>query len=230
MDDNAVMTLPPRDWAIDRRWRLRGELLIAASLVFLVCMQWAADQWLPAPISVSQYGIGRWGWIFSLWAMCCALGPLCLERAVLRPTPLSRVLLTAATVGAFVMAVVRTQAGGAQVTWNAQVHMAGSIVIQAGVPLGLLALLWLLGLRWRIVGMVFVTVISAALVLLLISATGSDTTGLGAERSWALWQSVAVLGCELMGVVAIAGVRRAGSSGTTRGSRSSAGAHPVPVR
>jgi hypothetical protein len=186
-----------------------GESLTAASIVLFVAMQAAAGVWFPPPISVSQYGIGPWGWIFSLWVTCISLAPVCLERALARRrtgrASLGRILLAVGLAGAFVMAVVRTQAGGAQTSLNAKVHMVGSIMTLACMPLGILALLWMLGRGWRWAGIVLTCVVACSLFLLLFAAAGYDTAGLGPHESWAFWQSVAVLTCVLLvGALAVA--------------------------
>jgi hypothetical protein len=186
--------LTMRDWL--RNWLRTGDLLAAASIVLLIAMQAVAGQWFPPPISVSQYGIGPWGWIFSLWAVSVSVSPWCLERAFpqrgWRPA-VSRGLLRVGVVGAFVMAAVRTQAGGAQATWNAKVHMVGSILALGCLPLGITAALWGLGRFWRRIGLIELTAVAVSLALLLYAAAGYDTAGMGAPRSWAFWQMVAVI-------------------------------------
>jgi len=183
-------------------WLRAGELWVVASILLLLAMQVVSGVWFPPPISISQYGIGGWGWLFSLWAISLAAIPSCLLRATevagRRRYVLGSVLIYTGSVGAMVMAVVRTQAGGAQVTWNAKVHMLGSIVASVLIPFGILAVVWTLGRGWRAVVAIELALLAVALVLLLMAAGGLDTAGLGRERSWAFWQMVAVLVSEVM--------------------------------
>ena len=183
-------------------WLRAGEFWVAASILLLLVMQVVSGVWFPPPISVSQYGIGGWGWLFSLWAISLAAIPICLLRAMevagRRRYVLGSVLIYTGAVGALVMAVVRTQAGGDQVNWNAKVHMLGSIVASVMIPFGILAVVWTVGRGWRAVVAFEVALVAVALVLLLMAAGGLDTAGLGRERSWAFWQMVAVLLSEVM--------------------------------
>ena len=202
----------PPALAVAGRWLRAGEIWVAASIVLLLLMQLVSGAWFPPPISISQYGIGLWGWLFSLWAVSLGAMPLCLLRALQTAGDgrhrLGTVLICTGTIGALVMAVVRTQDGGAQVLWNAKVHMVGSIVASALIPLGVLAVMWTFGGRWRIAATIEVVLVAIALALLLMAAGGLDTAGLGRERSWAFWQMVAVLVSEVLFVTMAAGVRR----------------------
>ena len=184
-------------------WLRAGEIWVVASILLLLVMQVViSGVWFPPPISISQYGIGGWGWLFSLWAISLAAMPICLLRATevagRRRYVLGSVLIYTGSLGALVMAVVRTQAGGDQVTWNAKVHMLGSIVASVLIPFGILAVVWTVGRGWRTVVAIEVALVAVALVLLLMAAGGLDTAGLGRERSWAFWQTVAVLVSEVM--------------------------------
>jgi Protein of unknown function (DUF998) len=186
-------------------WKAAGLHLVTASVVCCIVMQAVWGQWFPPPISMSQYGVGPWGWIFSAWAITIALGPVCLERAVSsalsRRMSLARWLLTVGAAGSLVMAVVRTQEGGAQQTWNAKVHTVGSIAALTFLPLGILAVVWWMGPRWRLWAAIIVGLITASLLLLLLAASGVDSAGLGPSQSWAFWQTIAIVLCQVLTVV-----------------------------
>ncbi len=180
------------------------------STVAAIAMQAVAGQWFPPPVSVSQYGIGPWGWLFSVFVVTMSAAPLVLERCSPRPSPAVRGFLWTGLAGALVMAVVRTDTGGAQASWNAKVHMIGSIFCLAFVPLGMVTALWLRGGAARVVGLLEIAVVEVAIVLLLAAAAGLDTAGLGPTRSWAFWQAVASVVCVLMVVTMAVALRPPG--------------------
>ncbi len=173
-------------------------MLTAVSIVAAVAMQAVAGEWFPPPVSVSQYGVGPWGWMFSVFVVTMAAAPLVLERCSPRRPRIVRTVLWIGFLGALVMAVVRTDSGGAQASVNAKVHMVGSIVSLAFVPLGILMVLWMCGRAARVVGLLEIALVEVSIGLLLAAASGFDTAGLGAARSWAFWQAVASVACIVM--------------------------------
>lgn len=187
---------------VDRWWRT-GVLLTVLSTAAAIAMQAVADQWFPPPVSVSQYGIGPWGWLFSVFVAAMSAAPWCFVRVPAVGSRLARGFLGVGLAGAVVMAAVRTDSGGAQTSAHAKVHMVGSIVCLFFVPLGMLLVLWLRGGGARLAGVLEIAVVEASIVLLLCAAAGWDTAGLGAARSWAFWQAVASVMCVVM-VVTIA--------------------------
>lgn len=197
-------------------WRT-GVALVVTSAATAVAMQAVAGQWFPHPVSISQYGIGPWGWLFSVFVVAMSASPLVLERCSPRRPRIVRAFLRAGLAGALVMAVVRTDTGGAQASLNAKVHMIGSIVCLTFVPLGMLMVLWLRGGVARTVGLVEIVVVEAAIALLLAAAFGVDSAGLGATRSWALWQTVASVACVVMVVTMAVVLRPRAPAVPTRG-------------
>lgn len=189
-------------WEDDRvrTWLVVGNLGIAAALVLLFVIPEVNHDPLPPEISFSQFGLGPNGWLFSLWAVMLAVGCLALYRACPVRSRLALVLLLIGAFGCIVMAIVRTDAGGAQTSVNAQIHTAASVLALFGLPYGCLAALWQFGRRWRQLGLVVTVVHTVGIALLLLAATGLDTAGLGQERSWAFWQLIAVLADHALGV------------------------------
>lgn len=183
-----------------------GVVLIAVGWVLLVLMQWVSGDWLPPDISFSQYGVGPHGWLFSLYLLALSIGPLLMDRA--RPTGrLTTILLIIGFLGCLVMALVSTDPGGLQQTPRAKVHMIGSIFGLSLGPIGS-ALSLLRGRRvprWLPLGLVGLSALS--LILLIISAAGVNTLGVGATRSWAYCQTVAAIADMLMLLVLAAGSR-----------------------
>lgn len=191
-----------------QKWWMAGVGLVVASWLLLVLVQAVTGDWLPPEISLSQYGVGAHGWIFSLYLICLSVGPLCLDRAV--PTGrVTRVLLIAGALGCLVMAVVRTDPGGLQQSTTAKVHMVASVIGLVAVPIGTAVAALRSGRTARILPWTFVAISTVSLVLLLISATGVDTVGVGANTSWAYWQTSAVLADTVLTVLMLVTTRRA---------------------
>lgn len=225
---------------------IAGRACAVVGWLLWIGLQVLADDPFPPEISVSQYGLGPTGWVFTVWAVTLAAAPLLLLAAqppapgpaphpsgVRRrssggtpagarphragPGP-ARALLWIGFAGAVVMAVVRTDDGGGAMSGHARVHMAGAVVALVFLPLGILA-----GLRWaapwarRSAAVLGVaTAVTGALVV--VSAAGLDTTGWGAPGSWARWQgTLVVLEMLLVSVdAAAAGRTRSGGVGVGR--------------
>lgn len=168
-------------------------LMTLAAVVLCVAVQAVAGVWFPPPISLSQYGIGPQGWIFSLWVLTLAAAPIISQSLVPQRTRWGARFLLVGAVGTAVMAVVRTDVGGEQGSVNAKIHMVGSILALFFIPLGVAVVLWACGRVWRWVGLIMLTAIAASLVLLLLAAAGLDTTGRGPQLSWVWWQTVAAV-------------------------------------
>lgn len=176
-----------------RGWFLAGVAAVAASWALCCAVQAVAGDPLPPQISISQYGVGEHGWLFSLWMLTVAAGPCLLYRY--RPV---RGLgagwwLLVGTVGTAVMAIVRTDPGGLQQSVNAKIHLGGSVLALAGLPIGIMLALLAAAPVWRRTAIGLVAASAVALELLLVSAAGVDTTGSGASTSWAFWQAVALV-------------------------------------
>ena len=155
-------------------------------------VQVVADDPFPPEISLSQYGLGGTGWIFSVWAVVLASSPLLLLRY--RPVPGSaRWLLAIGYVGTWVMAIVRTDEGIQQMSAHAMVHMAAAVTGLVFLPVGIVVALRYSAKPWPAVAIATLGTGVIAGMLILVSAAGVDTAGLGPARSWALWQGALVV-------------------------------------
>ncbi|AZI58026.1 DUF998 domain-containing protein [Nakamurella antarctica] len=197
------------DNIVVRRWRILGSALAAATFFLAVAVQAVAGEWYPPPVSMSQYGVGPNGWLFALWMLAFAATPLVLTRTLRPRSRTGLTLLTIGAIGAVVMALVPTDPGGAQQSSTAQIHTVGAVLGLAFVPMGILSCLWGIRGPWRAGAAVLMAAVGVSLILLLLAANGWDNTGLdsvpdpvvlgtapnsaGAPRSWAFWQSVAVV-------------------------------------
>ena len=173
-------------------WRTAGRCCAAAGWVLWVVVQIVAADPFPPEISLSQYGLGGPGWIFSIWAVVLASSPLLLLRY--RPVPGSaRWLLAIGYVGTWVMAIVRTDEGVQQMSAHAMVHMAGAVTGLVFLPVGIVVALRYSAKPWPAVAIATLGTPLIVGMLILVSATGVDTAGMGPAKSWALWQGILVV-------------------------------------
>lgn len=187
-----------------RGWLIAGRCCAAVGWLLWVAMQVLADDPFPPEISVSQYGLGEFGWVFTVWAVTLAAAPLLLLPAAPVPGP-AATLLWVGFAGAAVMAVVRTDDGGGAMSWHAKVHMVGAVVALVFLPLGILLALRVAGPGARRIAAVLAAAAAAVGTLVVVSAAGVDTAGLGAPRSWAVWQgTLVVIEMLLVSVYAVA--------------------------
>ena len=194
-------------------WLLIGRLATIAAVGGSLLLQWLNADWFPPEISVSQYGIGPRGWIFTCWSALLALSMLGLTRG----GPASgagrrRVVnfsLVIGCLGLLVMGIVRTDAGGAQHSWHARTHQVASILALLALPVCIVLAMGWAGRPWRRAALALAGLSAVSLLLVLASALGMPTPGMDAAQSWAFWQSVAVtVDLLLVGVFAIAGTGR----------------------
>ncbi len=211
-------------------WLVVGRVSAALSFPICVLLQALHHDFFPPEISVSQYGTGPTGWVFTLWTVTLSLAVLALviggpELYSARAHG-AHLWLAIGSSGLLVMGVVRTDVGGAQHSWHAKVHTAASIVGLLAIPIGMaLALSWA-RTWWRRAAWSLVVLSDAALLLVLVSAFGVATPGLDAPHSWALWQAVAVtVDMVFVGVFALAGF-----SGQRRPTEDGASLPPIPAR
>ncbi len=163
-----------------------GRWCAASGWVLWIVVQVVADDPFPPEISLSQYGLGPHGWIFSVWVILLSTSPLLLYRARPVPGP-AKWLLAAGYLGVWTMALVRTDEGIQAMSTHAKVHMYGAVLAMVFLPLGILSVLrYATRLRRLAAGLGIVAGVVGVLVLL--SSVGIDTAGLGAPKSWALWQ------------------------------------------
>lgn len=187
---------------------IAGRACALAGWVLWVAMQVLAGDPFPPEISVSQYGLGPAGWVFTVWALTLAAAPLLLLPSLLPArTPARRAaaaLLWVGFAGAAVMAIVRTDDGGGAMSGHARVHMAGAVVALVFLPAGILVALRRATARARRTACVLAAAAAVTGALVVVSAAGVDTVGWGAPGSWALWQgTLIVLEMLLVGVPAV---------------------------
>ncbi|HEY5880800.1 MAG TPA: DUF998 domain-containing protein [Nakamurella sp.] len=173
------------------RWLIAGRCCAAIGWLLWVAMQAIAKDPFPPEISISQYGLGGAGWVFTVWAVALAAAPILLLLGAPVPGP-ALPMLVVGFAGAVVMGVVRTDEGVGLLTWYARVHMMGAVTSLVFLPLGILFALRFADRRTWWIGVGLVVAAGIVGVLVLVS-TGVDTVGIGRARSWALWQGILVV-------------------------------------
>ena len=169
-----------------------GRTAAVAGLVLCLLIQYMNHDWFPPDVSVSQYGVGPRGWVFTTWTAVVALAALTLRAGGHLHEHHVGAWLTTGSIGLVTMGIVRTDAGGMQQSVHAKIHMGASIVALVALPIGM-ALAMEHARAWlRRTGWWMVLVSGVSLVMVLISAAGIATPGLDSQHSWALWQAVAV--------------------------------------
>ncbi len=187
-----------------RGWLLAGRCSAATGWALWVLVQVVAADPFPPEISLSQYGLGPAGWLFSIWAITTGLAPLLLHWYQPGRGP-GAVLLGLAFAGSLVTAVVRTDEDGLQQSLHARVHTAGAIAALVLLPAGILVGLRHATRNWRRLSVILVAGSVVVGVLVLVSAAGIDTAGMGPARSWAFWEgSLCVLELVVVSVYAVA--------------------------
>jgi hypothetical protein len=172
-------------------WLAVGRVSTLAALVLFIGLQQINHDYFPPNVSISQYGVGPNGWVFTSWSALTVLGSLAVYAANPVRTRAVGYWLSIGGAGLLLMGIIRTDADGLQHSWHAKVHMISSIVALIALPIGLgLGLHWARK-WWRRVGLTLLVLSDAALIMVGVSALGVATPGFDPEHSWALWQSVA---------------------------------------
>lgn len=206
-------------WTAHRRARVGVAATASGWLFFLLCQVVSGD-YLPPAVSMSQYGLGPWGFLFTLWMLSLAVAAGALYGAGPGRNRWVGAVFGVSIAGLVVTALVRTDSDGAQHSWHAHLHLVGSVLALAALPLGIVVVTRWFARPGKVITVVLVVVVELSLVLLLLAAAGIDTAGGGAVAAWAFWQSVAV-GCEMVLLLVWAalvsrGRRVAGSLATRR--------------
>lgn len=202
-------------------WRTAARWTAGVGWLLWVAMQVLANDPFPPEISLSQYGLGGAGFVFTLWTAGLGVTPVLLLRYRPVDGP-ARPVAWIAFVAAVLTGLIRTDEGGLQLSLAAKAHQVVAVVALVLLPLGVLFAMITVDRRWwrRAVGIAVAT--AGVGVLVLLSAAGVDTAGIGAPASWALWEgTLGVLEMLLVTVYAVAV--------TTVGSRAARAAAIPPV-
>ncbi|MBM9466156.1 DUF998 domain-containing protein [Nakamurella leprariae] len=176
-----------------RRWVVASRVCTAAIWVGWLIMQLVSGDWLTPEISMSQYGVGSAGWIFSVWSAALGITVIVLVRASPGVSRMTRVVAWLGLAGALVMAVVRTDPGGAQDSLQAKVHAVGATVALVALLVACVLSLDRTRQPWRAAGWTLGLVSLAAVAFVGVTAFGVDLFGQDSHAAWAFWQGVSVI-------------------------------------
>ncbi|MBA3800325.1 MAG: DUF998 domain-containing protein [Geodermatophilaceae bacterium] len=218
-------------------------IVMIAGALSIVALQLVSRDWFPPEVSISQYGVGEYGWMLTATLLCFAGASALLLWGAMRQSPrLGWPVIAPWTLwiaGLVVMALIPTNEWPAPLTLTGQIHQAAAICGLFFAPIGAVLMVrpaihseTRTGRRARGV------VISSGLLswfflgLLLLTNIDIDITGLGYLRAWSLHQTIAVL-FDIVMVFALIVCLRAGvgvgSSSRRLGSSPSATSGSVPA-
>ena len=185
-------------------WRTAARRTAGCGWLLWIAMQVIAKDPFPPEISLSQYGLGGAGFVFSLWAIGLGVTPLLLLRYRPVDGPAQPVAWMA-FVAAVLTGLIRTDEGGLQLSLAAKAHQVVAVLALVLLPLAVLFSMVTADRRWwrPAVWIAFAT--AGVGMLVLVSAAGIDTAGIGAPASWALWEgTLGVLEMMLVSLYAVA--------------------------
>ncbi len=173
--------------------------------VSLLAMQAIRGDWFPPEVSISQYGVGEYGWTLTTTLLFLATASALLLWGSVRQATGGNwpVIVTWGvwTVALMIMAFVPTNEWPAPLSLAGKIHQAAAVCGLFAAPIG--AVLMVGGSRRDTPGTVaararIVAIVCAALSwfflgLLLLTNIDIDFTGLGYRRAWSLHQTLAVV-------------------------------------
>ncbi len=174
----------------------------------VLAMQAVSGDWFPPDVSISQYGVGTYGWTLTVTLLFLAAGSALLLWGAYRLSAARqwRVVLpwTVWILALVVMAFVPTNEWPAPLSLTGQIHQAAAVL---GLFVAPIAAMLMVGVRagpnGHTVGTAGRRAATVAvgsgllgwffLVLLLLTNIDMDVTGLGYQRAWSLHQTIAVV-------------------------------------
>lgn len=181
-------------------WTRAALWLTHVGVVAAVSMQAVKGDWFPPENSMSQYGVGRYGWVFTVCVAALGLAGLAMAVGTLRTTTAMRrttaILLIVWGGPLLLTGVVPADATAAHPSAAGVTHMYLSAVALLALPMAgfLTALSGRPTARpVRLTLLVLCVLSELSLVLLLLAANGVDVSGLGSRAAWSLYQSISVV-------------------------------------
>lgn len=174
----------------------------------VLAMQAVSGDWFPPDVSISQYGVGRYGWMLTVTLLCLAAASALLLWGAYRLGSARqwRVVLpwTVWILALVVMAFVPTNEWPAPLSLTGQIHQAAAVIGLFVAPIGAMVMVGIgarqsghtdgrPGKRAETVAVGSALLGWFFLVLLLLTNIDIDVTGLGYQRAWSLHQSIAVV-------------------------------------
>lgn len=171
----------------------------------VVAMQAVGGDWFPPEVSISQYGVGEYGWMLLMTLLLLAVASALLLWGAYRQGPGRRwqvaVPWTVWILALVVMAFVPTNEWPEPLSLTGQVHQAAAVCGLFAAPIGAVLMVepFPRGARKGPGATARIIVISSAaaswffLGLLLLTNIDIDVTGMGYQRAWSLHQTIAVV-------------------------------------
>ncbi|MEO9198595.1 MAG: DUF998 domain-containing protein [Antricoccus sp.] len=173
-------------------WWLAGLCVVGT-----ISMQIVKHDWLPPTDSLSQYGVGKNGWVFSvavgaLGATSVTVGLL--ARALGRPL-ITTIMLGVGGAGFIIDGLVPADAAASHPTIYGHIHLVAAVFGVVLVPVAAVVLCW----QYRSKTFPMVTIVVSVgciitLILLLFAAADLALFGQSQEYMWALYQTIALIG------------------------------------
>ena len=180
-------------------------LVMVIGAVSVVALQAAGGDWFPPEVSISQYGVGEYGWMLTMTLLFMAGASALLFWGAYRQGAARgwQVALPWAVwiLALVVMAFVPTNEWPAPLSLTGQVHQAAAVCGLFAAPIGAVLMVGISarrartgpGARARIIVIISAAASWLFLALLLLTNIDIDFTGLGYRRAWALHQTIAVV-------------------------------------
>ncbi|PRZ42850.1 uncharacterized protein DUF998 [Antricoccus suffuscus] len=175
--------------------------LMHATVVSSIVMQIGKGDFLPPKVSMSQYGVGPFGWTFTITLILLAAGSMTMAIADLRrfpPPPRAVTILIAIwAVGVVLTGLVPADPDQSIPTLAGRAHTLFASLALIVLPIAAVIRVTMARrqppkpLRITICVLAFASELS--LGLLVLAATGIDITGLGPHSAWALYESSSVV-------------------------------------
>lgn len=178
-----------------------GRSVITVGVIAAVAMQVVRGDFFPPENSMSQYGVGPDGWIFTIAVSFFGLGSLIFAVAGRQNRPAvsvgSTTFLALWAVCMILMGIIPADANASMPSLAGRTHM-----ILAGLALIALPLAGFIqfnvassrpAIAVQIIGSILCVLSELSLVLLLLTNVDIDITGLGQRDAWALYQSISVV-------------------------------------
>lgn len=180
-------------------------IVMIAGAAAVIAMQAVGGDWFPPEVSISQYGVGEYGWMLTMTLLFLAAASALLLWGAHRQAAArtwSVILPSSVWILALVvMAFVPTNAWPAPLTLTGQVHQAAAVLGLFAAPIGAVLMVGLdrsgaagaAGSRARVIVIGSGALSWVFLGLLALTNIDIDPTGLGYRRAWSLHQTIAVL-------------------------------------
>ena len=196
------------------RTRLLSRAAVVLTLVSIaaaVGMQWVTGEWFPPENSISQYANSEAAWLLTTCLATLGLAVACLSWLTTHHPreELPAILLGMSAFGLLLSAAVPATAGGHDPqNLQSNIHQVGGILGMLCLAIAAILLATPRTKTWAGRACLLTAAVTlAALILMAAAVYDVEPTGLGRQRAWALYQSIAAT-CEAVFVLALAALLR----------------------